>query len=163
MKKFLIAIPLLVLVVWGLSAWQKSSVKKADQDKNAYVALEGDVAAKQCVTHAGLGQHIHPELTIIINGKEVEIPANIGITADCMMSLHTHETDGVIHIETPIIRDFTLGNFFAVWGEPLDSTHVLDFTATKAGQIKMTVNGQDVDTFENTILRDKDKIVIEAK
>jgi hypothetical protein len=31
-------------------------------------------------------------------------------------------TDGIIHIEAPIPRTFTLGDFFAVWGEPLSPT-----------------------------------------
>src|SRR5581483_12030445 len=30
--------------------------------------------------------------------------------------LHTHEPDGIIHVESPVNRKFTLGEFFDVWG-----------------------------------------------
>ena len=30
--------------------------------------------------------------------------------------MHTHDTTGVLHIEAPQGREFTLGNFFHIWG-----------------------------------------------
>ena len=41
--------------------------------------------------------HIHPHLTIKINGEEQNIPANIG-SVPCHLPLHTHDNDGVIHV-----------------------------------------------------------------
>src|SRR3954469_16580034 len=73
---------------------------------------------------AGEGQriHIHQHLVIYDRGKAVDIPAFIGIpqVARCIYWLHTHTPDGIIHIEAPVDRSFTLGDFFAVWGQPLD-------------------------------------------
>ncbi len=34
----------------------------------------------------------------------------------CFYWLHTHTEDGIIHIESPVQRTFTLGHFFAIWG-----------------------------------------------
>jgi hypothetical protein len=47
--------------------------------------------------------HIHAHLTIYMNGKQVAIPQGIGIASDqsCFYWLHTHTSDGVIHIEFP--------------------------------------------------------------
>jgi hypothetical protein len=42
----------------------------------------------------------------------------------CFYWLHTHTTDGVIHIESPTQRIYTLGNFFDEWRQPLSSTQV---------------------------------------
>jgi hypothetical protein len=38
--------------------------------------------------------------------------------------LHTHTPDGIIHVESPTMRSYTLGQFFAVWGQPLSLTNV---------------------------------------
>ena len=35
------------------------------------------------------------------------------------MWLHTHAADGIVHIESPVNRMFTLGAFFDIWGQPL--------------------------------------------
>jgi hypothetical protein len=30
--------------------------------------------------------------------------------------LHTHDTSGIIHVESPTVRSFTLGEFVDLWG-----------------------------------------------
>jgi hypothetical protein len=66
--------------------------------------------------------HIHQHLDVFANGKRVTVPAGIGIDADYrfISPLHTHDTSGVIHVESPTVRPFTLGEFFGVWGVPLE-------------------------------------------
>jgi hypothetical protein len=63
--------------------------------------------------------HYHAHLTLYMNGSQVQLPAQVGIASNgsCFYWLHTHDTTGVIHIESPSNRDFTLGNFFQIWGE----------------------------------------------
>jgi len=84
--------------------------------------------------------HIHAHLTIIVRGTARRVPAGIGIAtpyevdrtpvgdfvtaAPCFMWLHTHAADGIIHTESPVERTYTLGEFFDVWGQPLDRTRV---------------------------------------
>jgi hypothetical protein len=63
--------------------------------------------------------HYHSHLDIFANGKKVTVPALIGINpgAGYLTELHTHDTRGVIHIESPRKNDhFTLGQFVAEWG-----------------------------------------------
>ena len=38
--------------------------------------------------------------------------------------LHTQDTSGVIHVESPVPRSYTLGELFDIWGEPLGETQV---------------------------------------
>src|SRR6185369_5291791 len=66
----------------------------------------------------GTALHIHQHLDIYVNGRRVPLPAGIGIDElDGFISpLHTHDTSGVIHVESPKVETFTLGQFFAVWG-----------------------------------------------
>jgi len=62
--------------------------------------------------------HIHVHVTIYLNGKQTQIPAQVGIPDQtCLYWLHTHDTSGVIHIEAPAGHTYTLGNFFQIWGQ----------------------------------------------
>jgi hypothetical protein len=42
----------------------------------------------------------------------------------CFAWLHTHASDGVIHIESPSKKTYTLGDFFDIWQEPLGPNQV---------------------------------------
>jgi hypothetical protein len=51
------------------------------------------------------------------------IPPQIGIIPDkCIYWLHTHDGTGIIHIESPIKRDFTLGQFFDIWAKKFEQS-----------------------------------------
>jgi hypothetical protein len=98
--------------------------------------------------------HIHVHLAIFVNGEEQQIPYGIGIgqpwdisdsdegpfvdNGSCFYWLHTHTGDGVVHIESPVRRRFTLGDFFAVWQLPLSATQV----GPAQGQVITYLNGQ---------------------
>ena len=117
-------------------------------------------AALICTTDMATQFHIHPHIQIIIDGVTQEIPANIGISLDCMHPLHTHDTGGTLHVESPEAWDFTLGDFFAVWGQTFNKDQILNSKADATHAIGITLNGQEVSTYENTILHDNDQIVI---
>src|SRR5947208_3668106 len=62
--------------------------------------------------------HIHIHLTIYINGKRAVIPQGIGIAADhsCYYWMHTHTSDGIIHIEAPAkVHNVALDDFLTIW------------------------------------------------
>ena len=107
--------------------------------------------------------HIHPHLEIIANGVKQTIPPNIGVTLACMHPLHTHDNIGTIHVESPEKRDFTLGDFFAVWGQSFSKDQVLDYKRDASHEIAMTVGGALSQDFENLILEDSQHIIIEYK
>lgn len=71
--------------------------------------------------------HIHAHLTIFKNGEILAIPAQIGLQG-CAYELHTHDRSGIIHIETAATKSFNLGQFFAVWGQPLSPLNVAGIT-----------------------------------
>jgi hypothetical protein len=98
--------------------------------------------------------HIHAHLAVYVNGTARTIPEGIGIVAPrqeeqsdsgpfvvagaAFYWLHTHTPDGVIHIESPVQRTYTLGDFFDVWGQPLSSTQV----GPAHGTVIAYLNGQ---------------------
>jgi hypothetical protein len=96
-----------------------------------------------CDAQEGQRIHIHQHLAIFDRGKPVAIPAYIGIpeAARCIYWLHTHTPDGIIHIEAPKDRTFTLGDFFSVWGQPLDRTHAASAVVKKGERMRVWVNG----------------------
>src|SRR6266545_856835 len=51
----------------------------------------------------GSALHIHTHLDVIVDGKPVTVPAQIGIdeSTQKISPLHTHDTTGIIHIESP--------------------------------------------------------------
>jgi hypothetical protein len=83
--------------------------------------------------------HIHAHLAIFVNGSPRQVPAAIGVpgaqaeataqgplvaSGTCFYWLHTHAADGIIHIESPVHRTYTLGDFFDIWGQPLGPDRV---------------------------------------
>jgi hypothetical protein len=70
-----------------------------------------------------LAFHIHAHLDVFVDRKRVTVPALVGINpgAQYVTELHTHDERGVLHIESPEDRDYTLGQFFGEWGVFLDS------------------------------------------
>jgi hypothetical protein len=72
-----------------------------------------------CQTHEQLAYHIHAHLSIYVDDKPVSLPANVGIASDqsCIYWLHTHDSSGVIHIESPNANTYSLGTFFTEWDD----------------------------------------------
>lgn len=68
--------------------------------------------------------HIHALLSIYQDGTRLALPTSIGRNSHCDYEMHTHDGSGVMHIETNVAKTFTLGQFFALWGQPLSATAV---------------------------------------
>jgi hypothetical protein len=105
----------------------------------------------QCAPVEQLVYHIHAHLQVYVEGKPRTLPAAIGMVGpvaqqtpygpfygaqQCYYWLHTHASDGVIHIESPSVRVYTLGNFFDEWRQPLSRTQV----AADKGKVTAFVN-----------------------
>lgn len=117
-------------------------------------ALSGPVDGITCSSTEQLVFHIHVHLAIYVDGQQRLLPPGVGIGpplqfqqtssgpfvvgGSCFSWLHTHDSSGVIHIESPVQRVYTLGNFFDIWGQPLSATQVGPATGT----VSATVNGQ---------------------
>ena len=76
-----------------------------------------------CDTLEQTAYHVHAHVSIWINGQLSAIPADVGIAPDtsCYYWLHTHNTDGIVHIEAPAKTTPTLGDFFDIWDSHFSS------------------------------------------
>lgn len=100
----------------------------------------------ECQTTEQVVYHIHAHLSVFVDGQPRQVPLAIGIAppvqltttpvgsfasgGSCFYWLHTHVADGVIHVESPSQKLYTLGQFFDVWGVPLSTGQVGPATGT---------------------------------
>lgn len=94
-----------------------------------------DVDGLTCAPGMSVNYHVHAHLAIVNNGTRLALPKNIGILSSCDYEMHTHDQTGIIHIEAPSVKNFTLGDFFDIWGEPLTSTNVAGITGNVVAYI----------------------------
>ncbi len=88
-------------------------------------AVNGYAQGITCDALEGTAAHYHANLQIIVNGQNEKVPADVGFGpgGSCLFWLHTHDTSGVIHIETPnASRVYYLGDFFAVWSKTVNQS-----------------------------------------
>jgi hypothetical protein len=116
--------------------------------------------------------HFHPHLNLMIDGKPVTVPSQIGIDSSLwkdhsldqygmqamangmsgMAPLHTHDATGTIHVESNIIRNYTLGEFLNIWGGLI----------TNGKTVKAMMDGAPVSDYKNIILRDGEQINLDV-
>ena len=87
--------------------------------------------------------HIHQHLDIFVHGKPVPVPANIGIdeAAGWLSSIHVHDDTGIIHVESPFVAKYTLGEFFDIWGVYFTKDCIGAYCADANDTLKIYVNG----------------------
>jgi hypothetical protein len=105
----------------------------------------------KCESTEQVAYHIHAHLAVFVNGHSRPIPLGIGVVSPqvsdgfaqaskCYYWLHTHVQDGVIHIESPTKQQYTLGQFFDEWHQPLSASQV----AGAKGTVTAYLNGNKV-------------------
>jgi len=91
--------------------------------------------------------HYHPNLVVTINGAGMLIP--VTINSGCAQPIHTHDSSGILHVESDTNRDYTLNDWFLLWGNfennptiaILNSTQIWQYKVDATHHLTMTVNG----------------------
>jgi hypothetical protein len=107
----------------GALHWEEGSTAAGGQGQ--------PVSGIDCLENMPDEYHVHTHLTIYLNGEALAVPQNIGIESGpprCFYLIHTHDHSGKLHIEAAAPGTFTLGQFFAIWGETLNSTTLADLS-----------------------------------
>jgi hypothetical protein len=107
----------------------------------------------QCEPLAQRAYTAYAHLQVYVDGHSRALPGGIGIVDEnpvetphglfygaltCMYWVHTRAADGLVEVQSPVSRTFTLGDLFAVWHQPLSGTRV----AHARGRVTTTVNGR---------------------
>jgi sulfur carrier protein ThiS len=117
--------------------------------------------------------HNHVSLKVTSDGQPVVVPAHVGMGQvgkgenpllygdhsldefgmQGMSPLHTHDASGTIHVESNVVRNFTLGELLDLW-------QGLDFNGKT---VQVSVNGKAIPDNRNIILKDGEKIDLDIK
>ena len=87
-----------------------------------------DVDGLACTSNTTPTYQVNAHLAIIYNGQWVQAPKNVGVASSCTYEMSTSDHTGTVHIGSTSVKNYTLGNFFDIWGEPLTSTNVAGLT-----------------------------------
>jgi hypothetical protein len=106
--------------------------------------------------------HIHPRLYLNVDGQPYFVPQNVGIDPSMwkdhsldqygmvgMAPLHTHTADGMIHVESTAVRNYTLGEFLDIWGLDL-----------RGKSISVTVDGEPIQDYRSHIFKNDESIIM---
>lgn len=126
--------PLLIVLAAALAV---SAAARAD------VPAGAPVDGIRCDQMEGAVLHIHQHVAVRDHGRAVAIPPDVGrpLLGQCFYWIHTHTPDGIVHVESPSFRTFTLGEFFDVWGQPLTAHDVAGARTRKNEHVAVWVDG----------------------
>lgn len=120
--------------------------------------------------------HTHSNLNVTVNGKSLLVPNGVGINSTlwndhsldkfgterrattfgmispAMSPLHTHDSSGMIHVESTEYKNYTLGDFLNIWGLPLEGK-----------EISLIINGNNTENYSNHTLKDMEKMVLKIQ
>jgi hypothetical protein len=155
----LVAAALVAIVLAFIGGGHSGSPGTTSVGSGMLASVDGEAGGNavdgiECQTMEQALFHIHAHLAVYVNGHQRLIPEGIGIPAPrnvqqtsqgpfvasgtCFYWLHSHAQDGVIHIESPVRRTFTLGNYFDIWKRPLGPDQV----GPAQGHVTAFVNGK---------------------
>ena len=162
--KHISIISIVVLILVGISAYAELEIGKSDQ-----------FDIKKTCRNDPFVMRVHSHLTIMLDNKSITIPSQIGIdnplwkyhgldkygapgmpmqgmVMPAMAPIYTTDNSGLINVGSVVIKNYTLDEFFQIWGLDLNGKTV-----------KSAVDGKPVPDFKNIVLRDKQMIVLHVK
>src|SRR5581483_11888154 len=151
-KRIMIIVPIIVAVV---AIGAVSALLYKPPEVHAISGIE-------CHSMEITNYHVHAHLDVFVDGQKTELPSGIGIinAPRCFYWLHTHDTSGIVHIEAPQQKEFTLGQFMDIWSQ--SHTASKSFFDSVAGKpVKAYVNGTEFQgDFRNVQLKSREPIVL---
>jgi hypothetical protein len=74
--------------------------------------------------------------------------------------MHTHDSSGIIHMEAPHPFNYTLGDFFSVWGVKLGPAQVGGLKGYGGDHLHFYLNGEPLSNPAALVLHKDDNVVI---
>lgn len=120
--------------------------------------------------------HTHSSLNVTVNGDFLLVPNGVGINSTlwndhsldkfgterksttfgtispAMSPLHTHDSSGLIHVESTEYRNYTLGDFLNIWGLPLEGK-----------KVSLVVGGNSTENYAPHILNDMERMFLKIE
>jgi hypothetical protein len=158
-------------LVGGPPAQRRSTAAPWDAPVDAVAGME---LAGLTPLFANLVKHVHSHVTLLVDGTSIPVPAGIGIgepvdvgggviesAVGVLSPLHTHTSDGILHVEADIPPlDLTLGQFFDEWQVQLTSSCLGSYCNGRGKTLRAYVNGAQVSDPRTIALTDHADIVL---
>jgi hypothetical protein len=112
-------------------------------------AARAKAAGLEVAGMEGAALHTHQHLSVTVDGEPVPVPANIGVDVQQggMSALHTHDSSGIVHVESATVEPFTLGQLFTQWGVALGAHQIAGYVDGKNGRhVTVFVDGTQTST-----------------
>jgi hypothetical protein len=162
----LLTVSIGLAVTWIIAPSMDSSLLTSASMSNNAPVINGI----SCDSMEHFNFHIHAHLDIFIDGSPYAVPSEIGIVSNqCIYWMHTHDDSGIIHIESPTKRTFTLGEFFDIWGKTFDNNRLFDNFVEEGGNnsnnssLSVYLNGNRVNNatdYREIMIKSHDEIAI---
>jgi hypothetical protein len=129
----------------GIDHWSDGSTATGGQGQV--------VSGLECLPTMPETYHVHTHVSIFLNNEALSVPADVGIVpaapqGRCFYGIHTHDKSGKIHVEADAPGTFTLGQLFAIWGQPLTNTNIAGLTGMPVS-VYVTDNGTVTEALDN--------------
>lgn len=152
-RRLIMAVGVLVLLIAGGAFWalggrggaQDGAAKPPPWPRPADTGKRATAAGLAVNAMEGTAVHFHSHLDILVDGKPVTVPAELGISDDgtSFAELHTHDTSGILHIEAPTKgKHYTLGQLFKEWNVRLSATAIGGLTDGGGRTLAAYVDGK---------------------
>lgn len=115
---------------------------------------------------SGAVQHTHTHLDITIDGQHIDIPGEVGFDLGVQVTspIITRDGSGIIHVESPTVRTFTLGQFFTEWEVRLSTACIGATCRSDTEAVHFYVDGMEYTSDPNSIvLRNHQEIALIAE
>lgn len=121
----------------GVDRWSAGNTSTGGQGQ--------PVSGVECTATMPDNYHVHSHVAVFLNGQQLSVPNDVGIVgvggpSPCFYTIHTHDKSGKIHVEASQQGTYTLGQLFAIWGQPLSSSDVAGLSGMTV-KVYVTDNG----------------------
>ena len=106
------------------------------------------------LTQEGQALDLHVRLSVEVEGTAVKVPTSIGLNGEevaggrmvsgFVSAIHTHDDTGLVHVHSPDVRDYTLGQLFDVWGVSLTEERIGGYCVDDGHTLTVEANGEEV-------------------
>lgn len=106
------------------------------------------------LTQEGMAIDMHVKLSVEVDGNDVVVPTSIGLNGEevaggrmvsgFVSAIHTHDSTGLVHVHSPDIRPYTLGQLFDVWGVSLTEERIGGYCVDGEHTLTVEADGEAV-------------------
>lgn len=107
------------------------------------------------LTQEGQALDLHIQLSVEVGSAAVEVPSSIGLNGEevaggrmatgFVSAIHTHDDSGLVHVHSPDVRSYTLGQLFDVWGVSLTEDRMGGYCVGGGQTLTVEANGERVE------------------